>query len=64
MTAAIIFILTYAGEAAGRIPGLVLDRVGIAVLGAIALVVSGVLTPTPALSSIDLRTVPPGWAWL
>ncbi|MFH1980737.1 MAG: SLC13 family permease [Pseudomonadota bacterium] len=57
MTAAIIFLLTYAGVAAGRIPGLALDRVGIAVLGAIAMVVGGVLTPAQALSSIDLPTV-------
>lgn len=42
-----IFALTYLGLAAGRIPGLKVDRTGIAVLGAIAmLVVSGLPTNT------------------
>ena len=39
-----IFIITYIGVALGRIPGLVIDRVGIALLGAIAMVVFGVVT--------------------
>src|ERR1022692_4965184 len=34
-----IFILTYAGVAIGRIPGLKLNRVGIALLGAIAMMI-------------------------
>ena len=33
-----IFIATYIGVAIGRVPGLVLDRTGIALLGAIAMV--------------------------
>ena len=36
VTAAIIFLLTYIGVALGRVPGLMLDRTGIALLGAIA----------------------------
>lgn len=42
--ALIIFLLTYAGIAIGEIPGLALDRTGIAILGAIAMVASGVLS--------------------
>ena len=55
--AAGIFILTYIGVALGRIPGLVVDRVGIALLGAIAMVVCGVVTTETAVRSIDLPTI-------
>jgi len=55
--AAGIFIITYIGVALGRIPGLVIDRVGIALLGAIAMVVGGVVTTETALRSIDLPTI-------
>ncbi|TFG36797.1 MAG: anion transporter, partial [Desulfobacterales bacterium] len=37
----IIFIVTYMGVALGRIPGLTLDRTGIALLGAIGMIISG-----------------------
>jgi len=57
MLAASIFILTYIGVALGRIPGLVIDRVGIALLGAIGMIVCGVLTTETAVSSIDLPTI-------
>ena len=44
----VVFILTYLGIAAGRVPGLKLDRTGIALLGAIAMMlVSG--QPTSAV---------------
>lgn len=52
-----IFTMTYIGVALGRIPGLVIDRTGIALLGAIAMVVFGVLTPQEAVASIDLPTI-------
>ena len=57
MTALVIFIITYIGVALGRIPGLVIDRVGIALLGAIAMVVFNVITPEEAVRSIDLPTI-------
>jgi Na+/H+ antiporter NhaD/arsenite permease-like protein len=57
MTAAIIFVITYAGVALGRIPGLLIDRVGIALLGAIAMVVSGVLSVENAVRAIDFPTI-------
>jgi len=55
--AAAIFILTYAGVAVGRIPGLMLDRTGIALLGAIAMVVFGVVTVEQAANAVDVSTI-------
>jgi Na+/H+ antiporter NhaD/arsenite permease-like protein len=52
-----IFIGTYIGVAVGRIPWLVLDRTGIALLGAIAMVVSGALSLDRAAASIDTATI-------
>jgi len=57
MIATIIFVITYIGIALGRIPGLVIDRVGIALLGAIAMVVFGVLSVENAFKTIDLPTI-------
>lgn len=55
--AGLIFTLTYAGVAMGRIPGLRLDRTGIAVLGAIAMVSGGFVTLDQALRAIDFPTI-------
>jgi len=55
--AGLIFCLTYAGVAVGRIPGLRLDRTGIAVLGAIAMVSGGFVTLAQAVSAIDFPTI-------
>ncbi len=52
-----VFVLTYAGVALGRIPGLMLDRTGIALLGAIAMVASGALPLDFALGAIDHGTI-------
>jgi Na+/H+ antiporter NhaD/arsenite permease-like protein len=52
-----VFFLVYVGMILGEIPGLALDRAGIALLGAIALVVSGRLTPDAAWQSIDVPTL-------
>jgi Na+/H+ antiporter NhaD/arsenite permease-like protein len=57
MTALTIFCLAYFGIALGKIPGLVIDRTGVALLGAIAMVVFGVVTPEGAVKSIDLPTI-------
>jgi Na+/H+ antiporter NhaD/arsenite permease-like protein len=57
MLALTIFCLAYFGIALGKIPGLVIDRVGVALLGAIAMVVFGVVTPEGAIKSIDLPTI-------
>ncbi len=53
----LIFIVTYLGVAVGGIPGLKIDRTGIALLGAIAMVVTGGLTTEQAVSAIDVPTI-------
>jgi len=57
MGASLIFCLTYAGVAIGRIPGLRLDRTGIAILGAIAMVSGGFLTLDQAIRAINFPTI-------
>ncbi|MFZ5761694.1 MAG: anion transporter [Thermodesulfobacteriota bacterium] len=57
MTTVVIFCITYGGVALGRIPGLMLDRTGIALLGAIAMVASGAVPLPEAISAIDLPTI-------
>ncbi|MBN1930664.1 MAG: anion transporter [Desulfobacterales bacterium] len=57
MLAVAIFCLAYLGIALGKIPGLIIDRVGVALLGAIAMVVFGIVTPESAARSIDLPTI-------
>lgn len=59
MTALVVtvFLCTYAGVALGRIPGLMLDRTGIALLGAIAMVVSGAVPLPEAIAAIDMPTI-------
>ncbi len=56
-TAALIFLATYVGVALGSIPGLALDRTGIALLGAIAMVASGVLDTAESFRAIDTSTI-------
>jgi len=53
----LIFGVTYCGIAVGGVPGLTLDRTGIALLGAIAMVTAGVLPLASALSAIDAPTL-------
>jgi len=57
MLAITIFCLAYFGIALGKIPGLIVDRVGVALLGAIAMVVFGVVTIEGAVKSINLPTI-------
>lgn len=52
-----IFAVVYLGMILGGLPGLQLDRTGIALLGAIAIVALGVLTPEAAALSIHLPTL-------
>src|SRR5262245_25570699 len=52
-----VFTLVYAGMVLGGLPGLRLDRSGVALLGAIALVVAGALTPEQAWDAIDVPTL-------
>ncbi|HEY7300780.1 MAG TPA: anion transporter [Xanthobacteraceae bacterium] len=57
VAAAVIFALTYAGVALGRIPGLRLDRAGIALTGAALMMAAGAITPEQAYRAIDLDTI-------
>ena len=52
-----IFALTYLGIAVGRVPGLQLDRTGIVLLGAIAVMVFGGLPTATVVGFIDWPTV-------
>ena len=53
----IIFALTYAGLAMGRIPGLKVNRVGIALLGAIAMMIFGNVSTADAVEYVNVPTV-------
>ncbi|MGC8603709.1 MAG: SLC13 family permease [Desulfomonilaceae bacterium] len=55
--AAIIFFMTYTGIALGSIRGLAIDRTGIAVLGAIAMLATGTLGEHEALKAINAPTI-------
>lgn len=59
MTAWVIaaFVFVYAGLILGGIPGLRIDRTGIAVLGAIFLLATGAVSEREALLSIDFPTL-------
>src|SRR5277367_3098580 len=52
-----ILVLTYVGGAAGRIPGLRLDRAGIAFLGGAAMIALGPLSLEEAFHAIDFDTI-------
>jgi len=56
-TILIIFAITYLGIAMGRIPGLKLNRAGIALLGAIAMMLFGRVTTAQAVSYINWPTI-------
>jgi Na+/H+ antiporter NhaD/arsenite permease-like protein len=53
----VIFAATYLGLAMGRIPGLKLNRVGIALLGAIAMMIFGNLTTNQVIAWVNWPTV-------
>ena len=54
---AIVFFLTYAGIALGRIPGFRLDRAGIALTGAALMMAVGAITPEEAYRAVNLDTL-------
>src|SRR5207244_2373970 len=51
------FTLTYVGLALGRIPGLRIDRTGIALVGAALMLASRVLTLDDAVRAVDFATL-------
>jgi len=52
-----ILVLTYVGVAAGGVPGLRLDRAGIAFLGGAAMIVLGPLGLEEAFRAVDINTL-------
>ena len=52
-----IFLASYLVFAIGRLPGTKIDRPAMAVIGAVLMFVFGVLTPKPAIESIDFSTI-------
>lgn len=57
VAAGVIFVGSYLALAIGRIPGLSIDRAGIALVGAGLMVASGALTLEDAYKAIDLDTI-------
>lgn len=53
----VVFAVVYAGMLLGGLPFLQLDRTGVALLGAIALVAVGALTPAEAAAAVHLPTL-------
>ncbi len=56
-TVLVVFVAVYLGMVLGEIPGLALDRAGVALLGAIALVAFGKITVEQAWAAIDVPTI-------
>lgn len=52
-----IFLVTYAGIALGRVPGLALDRTGIALLGAVAMLLAGAIGIQQSVAAVDVPTI-------
>jgi Na+/H+ antiporter NhaD/arsenite permease-like protein len=52
-----VFVLVYLGMVLGRVPGLALDRTGIALLGALALIAHGDLSTEAAWEAVDVSTI-------
>ena len=52
-----IFGLTYLALAIGRVPGLRIDRAGIAMVGAVAMLGFGILSPREAARAVDYETI-------
>jgi len=57
VAAGVIFVGSYLALAVGRIPGLSIDRAGIALVGAGLMVASGALTLEDAYKAVDLDTI-------
>ena len=57
VAALVIFVASYLALAIGKIPGLNVDRAGVALVGAGLMVASGVLSLEDAYKAIDLDTI-------
>lgn len=52
-----VFIAVYLGMALGRWPGLAINRTGVAMIGAVVLIVTGAVSGKDALAAIDFPTL-------
>ena len=52
-----VFLAVYAGMLLGEIPGLALDRTGVALLGAITLIATGDMTVSQAWQAVNVPTI-------
>src|SRR3954449_7420050 len=57
VAASVIFVTSYLALAVGRVPGLNIDRAGIALVGACLMVASGALPLEDAYKAIDFNTI-------
>ena len=57
LVALTIFLATYLALAIGGLPGFRMDRTGVAIIGAVLMVVSGVLPMPQAIAAIDYNTL-------
>ncbi len=57
IAAATIFVASYLALAIGKVPGLAIDRAGVALVGACLMVASGALPLSDAYRAIDLDTI-------
>ncbi|CAM4178274.1 SLC13 family permease [Kerstersia similis] len=53
----LIFLIVYIAMGFGKLPGFKVDRTGAAVVGALAMMAAGSITPQAAWHSIDYRTI-------
>src|SRR5213596_987555 len=53
----VAFVGTYLGLGLGRVPGLRVDRTGIAIIGAAVMVVGGVIRWDQAVAAVDAHTL-------
>src|SRR3989454_11272849 len=57
LVALVAFVGTYLGLGLGRVPGLRVDRTGIAIIGAAVMVVGGVIRWDQAVAAVDAHTL-------
>jgi len=57
LAAAVIFAASYAALAVGRVPGLAIDRAGVALVGASLMIACGALPLDSAYKAVDLDTL-------
>jgi len=56
-TVLLVFLCVYLGMVLGRLPGLALDRTGVALLGALALLATGKVSLAQAWAAVDVPTL-------